>query len=141
MGKRNKIRYQRHEKNQPVIQLTGNVWLQHYHDDEITQAQKGDLMLFPSCDALHNERLGDYESRGLAGYFKVDVADGKTWQAVLLTDIFPNREHHFSKTEQPFDTYQLCADILSSLKGRTLKRTYREHYELQEKEEGTDDDA
>lgn len=127
--KRNKIRY----KANPVviipITITGVCYLMFRDDDEALQSKKGDFLVYPHNDALHTTRQGDYESTGFSGYFKVDVNDGKTWQPVIITDIFPHREHHFSKSECPIDTYHLVEEILKGWEGKTLRRTYREHYE------------
>lgn len=96
------------------------------------QAVKGDLLLHASADALHTVRQGEYWSTGVAGYFKVDVYDGKRWQPVLLNDLFPGREHYFSKRECPIDTFTLCSELLTARMPLTLTRTYREHYALAE---------
>lgn len=130
MGKRNKIRYQSKEKPKVSITLTGTVYLKYVDDEAIETPLRGDLLVYPQNDALNSTRLGDYDSTGFVGYFKADVFEGNVWCPVLLTEIFLHREHHFSKTECPIDTYALCADILKALQGRTLTRTYREHYEL-----------
>ncbi len=130
MGKRNKIRYQSKPKDKVTIVLTGQVFLKYQDDDAIDLAKKGDMLVYPCNDALNSTRLGDYGSTGFSGYFKVDVFEGNVWCPVLLNDIFMHKEHYFSKTECPIDTYELCADILRSFIGTTLVRTYREHYEL-----------
>ena len=132
MGKRNKIRYQSTPKEKILIILTGTLYLQYRDDEQSLHAKKGDLLVYPQNEALHTTRQGEYEVTGLSGYFKIDVCDGKEWRAVLLNDIFLHDENHFSKTERPIDTYEACAELLQSLKGRALKRTYREHYELEE---------
>lgn len=132
--KHNKLRYQREEKNPPKITLTGKVYLQYRDEEYIAVAKKGDLQLFASAEALHTLRQGEYWSTGVSGYFRVDVSDGKEWRAVKLQDLFPGGEHHFSKSECPIDTYDLCEEMLKSLGGRQLVRTYREHYTLVEEE-------
>ncbi len=128
MGKRNKIRYTSEKKPRVLIALTGDVFLRYVDEDEIDAAKKGDLQVFPSNDALNSTRLGEYDALGFSGYFKVDVYDGRVWQPVIITDMFPDRANHFSKTERPIDTYAICKDILKSLAGNLLLRTYREHY-------------
>ena len=133
--KRNKIRYQSKTREKILIALSGNVYLQYADDEAIAQSKKGDLLVYPQNEALNTTRQGEYRERGFSGYFKVDVSDGKSWQPMILTEIFPGREHHFSKSERPIDTYALCVEMLSALKGKALLRTYREHYELDEKEE------
>jgi hypothetical protein len=130
--KRNKIRYQNKPKDKILIQMTGEVYLQYQDDEAIEQAGKGDLMMFAHNDALHTTRQGDYGSTGFAGYFKIDVHDGWKWCPVILNEVFTQREHYFGKTECPIDTYHLCLELLKTLKGKSLLRTYREHYELDE---------
>lgn len=134
MGKKNKIRYTSSPKNRPGIVLTGNVFLQ-YRDEERAVSQRGDLLLFAECKQLHTNYLGEYERTGFTGYFKVDVFDGKDWQAVILNEIFQHHEHHFGRKERSIDVFKRCEEILLGLKGRTLSRTYREHYELTPEEE------
>ena len=129
MGKKNKIRYTAKPKNFASITLTGNVYLQ-YRDEEKAESLRGDLLVFAECKQLHTNYFAEYERTGFTGYFKVDVFDGKDWQPVILSEIFEHHEHHFSRTDRPIDTYHLCHEILTSLGGRTLSRTYREHYEL-----------
>lgn len=130
MGKRNKIRYQSTPKEKILIRLTGRVFLQYRDDDQIAQAAKGDLALYPQNDALHTTRQGDYESTGFSGYFRVDVHDGKDWCPIILTSLFADREHYFSKSECPIDTYRLCEGLLRDRQGSHVRRTYREHYEV-----------
>lgn len=134
MGKRNKIRYQAEKKPRIPLVLSGNVFLRYADEDAIEAAGKGDLQLFPNNDALNSTRLGEYESTGFSGYFKLDVYDGRNWQPVILTELFPGRENHFTKTERPLDTYHLCADMLSQHAGKALLRTYREHYIMGDEE-------
>jgi hypothetical protein len=132
MGKRNKIRYKAAPVRRIPIALTGEVWLRYRDEEEMAQAKKGDLMLHPYHEALRGERQGDYESTGFAGYFKLDVHDGKEWRPVIVTGIFEHQEQYFSKSERPIDTYALCAELLRAMAGRILVRTYREHYILEE---------
>ncbi len=134
-GKRNKIRYTSTPKPRIAIVLTGDIYLRYVDDDKIELARKGDLQVFPCNEALTTVRQGDYRSTGFAGYFKVDVYDGKEWQPVILQEVFTGREHYFSKTECPIDTYAICHDVLKALAGRCLVRKYREHYELEEQAE------
>jgi hypothetical protein len=134
MGKRNKIRYQAEKKPKILIALTGQVLLRYVDEEAIELAKKGDLMVFPNNDALNSTRMGDYESTGFTGYFKVDVYDGRDWQPVIISDIFKNRENHFAKRERPIDTYRICHETLLQLSGKNLMRTYREHYTPDEAE-------
>ena len=131
MSKRNKIRYQSKPVRRITLVLTGKTYLVYRDDDAIAQAQKGDMKVYPYNEALRSTHQGQYENTGFAGYFKVDVYDGKEWRLVLLNTIFPEHENHFSKSERPIDTYRLCLDMLRGLEGKTLLRTYREHYALE----------
>ena len=135
MGKRNKKRYQAEVKPAILIACTGKIFLQYRDEEEISAAQKGDLMLFPSVEALHTLRQGEYEHAGYAGYFRVDVHDGRAWQPVQLAALFAEREHYFSKTERPIDTFELCASLLAARMPLALQRTYREHYTVAETED------
>lgn len=128
--KHNKLRYQSADKPRARLTLTGCVYLQYRDEEAIAAAQKGDVMLYPSVEALHTIRQGEYDTTGHAGYFKADVCDGKTWQPLLLTGLFDARENHFSKSERPADTFSFCAPIVQDLKGRMVERTYREHFRL-----------
>lgn len=132
--KHNKKRYQREEKPLKPIVLSGNVFLEYVDDEALAKPAKGDVKMFASCKELHTTYLGAYEYTGFVGYFKVDVFDGYDWKPVILSELFPGREHYFSKSECPIDTYRLCAEIIARLKGRSLKRTYREHYELMDED-------
>ncbi|MBV8939789.1 MAG: hypothetical protein JO089_08150 [Alphaproteobacteria bacterium] len=128
--KHNKKRYQAHAKPAVIIHCTGRVYLRYRDEEEIARATKGDLMLFPSVEALQTLHQGEYGLRGYAGYFKLDVFDGKSWQPVRLTDVFRGREHYFGKGERPADTAAVCEEALAALGNFALKRTYREHYAL-----------
>lgn len=128
MGKRNKIRYQSKPKEKVYITLTGQVYLQYVDEEAIATPKRGDMLVFPCNDALNSTRQGDYYSTGFSGYFKVDVFEGNVWCAVIATELFPDKENHFSKTECPIDTYELCVEKLRAMGGTRLVRTYREHY-------------
>jgi hypothetical protein len=131
-GKRNKVRYTSSPKEWPPIIMTGNSFLQYEQDEEALLAVKGDVLIYPCNGALTTTKQGDYHSTGFVGYFKLDVHDGREWRPVLVNTIFTEGEHHFSKTECPIDTYNLCLDILKNFAGKPLQRTYREHYEYEE---------
>lgn len=131
MAKHNKLRYQVKPKTRVAITLTGGVFLQYEHEEAMASAGKGDLLLYPYNDALNTTRAGEYHATGFTGYFKVDVYDGRDWKPVIATEMFEDGEQHFAKKERPIDTYELCAARLRSFSGRTLVRTYREHYELE----------
>lgn len=128
MAKRNKIRYQSKDKPKVLLTVGSNIYLLHIDDEALETPQKGDLKVYPYNDLLNGMRCGDYESTGFSGYFKVDIYDGWGWRLILLNDVFPHRENHFSKSERPIDSYILCREILKKLAGKNLQRTYREHY-------------
>jgi hypothetical protein len=130
--KRNKKRYQRHEKPRVLITFTGRIFLKHRDEEEdiAAQAQKGDFLFHPSVEALHTIRRGEYGIPGYAGYFRVDVHDGHRWHPVILQELFTENEHHFRKTECPIDTFAYCCVCLKEKGAIVLQRKYREHYEL-----------
>jgi hypothetical protein len=128
MGKRNKIRYKAEVKPKHILVISENIYLRYVDDEAIEAPQKGDLQVFPRNDALNSTRLGEYEGTGYSGYFKVDIYDGRNWQPVIITNIFTRQENHFSKKERPIDTYYICEEVLKNWQGKSLVRTYREHY-------------
>jgi len=130
MAKRNKKRYVVKPIERKSLAISGNVFLQYADEEAIEQAAKGDLLCYPYNESLNSTRRGEYDTTGFSGYFKVDIHDGKQWCLVLVNDIFTEREHHFSKSECPIDTYRLCAEKLRGMAGKLLHRTYREHYTL-----------
>jgi hypothetical protein len=132
MGKRNKIRYQSEEKVRIEIVLTGKVMLQYRDSEEMLQAVKGDLLVYAYNDALNTTRCGEYDATGFVGYFKLDVFDGKDWKPVLSNTVFSDNQQHFSKKDKPIDTFFMFEDMLKGLQGRSVVRTYREHYTLEE---------
>ena len=132
--------YQSKDRPAKELVLSGKVFLRYEDDEAIESAGKGDLVVYPINDSLNGARLGAYEEVGFVGYFKVEVYDGASWCLVRLNEIFPAKEHHFGKKERPCDTYALCLDILEALKGKTLLRTYREHYNLSEHAAEDDND-
>lgn len=130
--KHNKKHYQAAPVRRVAIMLTGKNFLRYRDEEEIALAEKGDTLFFPCSDALNGVHVGAYDRTGFAGYFKVDVYDGREWRPVILQSLFPGREHYFSKKECSIDTFNLCADIVTRLKGREVVRTYREHYGLED---------
>ena len=141
MGKKNKIRYVSKDKPKKLIEISGAIGLQYIDEEQLSSPAKGDLKLFPKCDELHEAYFAQYDATGFSGYFKVDIWDGYKWCPVVLAEIFPRRDHYFSKKEMPIDCYHLCCDILLELKGQKLAKTYREHYELVETDDDTDGEA
>lgn len=139
MTKKNKLRYTSKGNQFPRITLTGKLFLRHRDEEIIGEAVKGDLEIYLSTDTFKfNIQIGDYEAMGLEGYLKANVFDGKGWKPISLEEFFPGREQYFGKREQPIDTFALCEPILSGFSGRSLMRTYREHYVL-EPEENTEE--
>lgn len=113
----------------PEIALTGKVYLKYEDEEALAKASKGDVMLYLNDDSqtLPEER-GDYFSLGRAGYFKASVHNGREWLPFNAQEAFTAREHQFGKNEQPYDAYELCAEIMRGKAGALLIRTYREHY-------------
>ena len=130
MGHKRKKRYQSKGNPYPPVKLTGRCRLLHWEESYFDDLMLGDLKLFMHRDSLGRERDDPgYEFTGGTGYLKVEIYDGKAWQPVIMDDVLPGREHHFSKTEAPLDTYLLCADLVTQLKDSFMRRTYRSHYE------------
>lgn len=130
VGRKNKIRYVAKDKPKKLIGISGVIGLLYADDAQLDAPEKGDFKVFPKCEELHEAYFAQYEALGFSGYFKVDVWDGRSWCPVVLAEIFPERTHYFGKKDLPIDCYHLCYDVLHTLKGRQLARTYREHYEL-----------
>lgn len=127
MGKRNKIRYTSKGNPFPPIILTGRVAIKYR---ETQSPEKGDLRLYMNTDSNAAIEPGLYENIGLDGYLKAEVWDGKGWCPVSLEEFFTDREYYFSKYDRPIDTMAVCLPILLPFAGRSLLRTYREHYVL-----------
>lgn len=135
MSRKRKKTYQSEQKPQKLITITGEVGLLYVDQEQLKNPALGDLGVFPNCDELHMDDGESYYALGFNGYFRVDVWDGKKWCPVVLSEVFPGREHYFSKKDMPIDVYERCKDILLDLDGEKLLRTYREHYELFEEED------
>lgn len=134
MAKRNKKRYQVRERDDVLLTTSGRCFLEYVDEEALEAPGKGDFKFFPSVEALQTIYQGDYTRMGYAGYFRVDVWDGRSWCPVILTTLFEGHEHHFSKTERPLDTYALCKERVEARGVLTLRRTYREHWEVVEDE-------
>jgi hypothetical protein len=128
--KRNKRRYQSKPVEMPELTLTGRAFLQYADDAASDAARAGDVLLYPSVEALRTLRQGEYGITGYSGYFKCDVFDGKRWKPLLPQGIFARKEQYFSKSERPADTCMVCRESIAACAGRTVRRTYREHYAL-----------
>lgn len=114
------------------LRLTGNVYLKHYHDDEIAKAQKGDIYLcLNDEEELYNLLASNYQIKGFKGYFKAKIYDGKFWCFLDSIDFFEDRIHQFNKAEICFYRFELCQERLQELSGTEVYRTYREHYTTQ----------
>lgn len=124
-------RYTADPKPIRTLRLTGRCYLR-YVDGEETVIETGDMAFYLSTERDGRLPAGHYDVTGYAGYFKAEVYDGKGWHLLALEDFFPDREHHFTKTERPMDTYRLCTERMQDFAGRTVAQTYREHYALVE---------
>ncbi len=130
MGHKNKKRYQSKGNQYPTIKLTGRCFLLHHHHEYENSLQAGDVMFYMYSDSSLRDRDNPgYEKTGGCGYIKADIYDGTSWHKLVMDDIFPDREHHFSKTERPLDTYLLCAEKIALMRGEVMQRGYRSHYE------------
>ena len=131
MVKRIPRRYRSKEATVSAFVLSGKIFLKHEEEAAIAAGKRGDIYCY-----LHFERadrgktIPDYRCSGHAGYIKMMVHDGKDWKPLLAEGFFPDREHHFSKKERPWDTFLLCQELLEQQAGTSLQRTYREHYEI-----------
>ena len=131
MTKHNKVRYKINVKEKKQLVFSGKIWLKHRDDvEEEIKPSVGDFLAYPYEKSLNSARVGQYWDTGFSGYFKFDVFDGFDWRLILLNEIFPENEHHFSKSECPIDTFALCEEIFAKMGNFTLERTYREHYQL-----------
>ncbi len=145
MGHKRKVRYKSSYKETgssfPSLSLTGRCFLLHAEEAETDQLQRGDVLFYLHGDSSGRERDTPlYDLTGGAGYLKSMVYDGKEWQFLLMDQIFAGREHHYSKTERPLDTYAICKEIISRNVGEVMERKYRQHYEPIEKEEAVEAD-
>jgi hypothetical protein len=140
MSKARLKRYQSQGNVFPRLTLTGRVLLKYMDDGEEgselrSPLEPGDVRFYLHDDLNGSGRLhGDYDGYGIAGYLKLEVYDGKDWRLVKMDDFYPDRAHHFSKKERPYDTYLMCRERMVEAKGQKLMRTYREHYALEEGE-------
>lgn len=139
MSRKNKKTYQVKDKPKRLIEISGRVGLLYVDAEQLAKPALGDFFVFPKAEDMHVDDPEVYEYLGFTGYFKVDVWDGRDWRPVILSEIFPGREHYFSKREMPLACYYICRDMLQALQGRQLVRTYREHYDLVDDEEIPDD--
>jgi hypothetical protein len=108
--------------------ITGQVYLQYEDDEDIAAAEAGDIVLFLNLDIIPTFSSGDYYKKYLGGSFKADIYDGKTWCPLLLADLCEHKEHFFSKSEIPIDSYNFCKQIIAEKAGIALYRSYRLHY-------------
>jgi hypothetical protein len=115
-------------KNPAQVVLSGRVYLELVDEEQISDAQKGDIVLSIEVDApsFHND--GNYRVRGYRGYYRVKLYDGKIWAYLQAHEFFENKEFHFSKNEYPYDCYLASKEILEGYKGTVVYKSYREHY-------------
>lgn len=125
------------QKNIKSLKISGNVYLKHWHEEEIKKAKQGDIYLY-----LHNEEeiypvvLNEYSIKGFKGYFKAKIFDGRNWCFLDNQDFFEDRINQFSKTDISLYTYNLCYERLESFKDTEVYKTYREHYTTNKHEQG-----
>jgi len=111
------------------LTLSGNVYLNHYHEEELSAPQMGDVYLFLNDEnELYNILIHNYQIKGYKGYFKAKVFDGRSWCLLDSLDFFEDRLHQFNKNEICFYTFELCQERLSKEAGTIVYRSYREHY-------------
>lgn len=143
MAKKNKKRYQSKGNPYPPFPITGRSFLLHYHESYQDSLKKGDMLFYMFSDTTRrNEEEPLYEYIGGAGYLKAKIYDGKEWQLIVMEELLPGKEHHFSKKERPLDTYEICREAIAALEGRLVQRGYRQHYHLlEENQAAPEEDA
>jgi hypothetical protein len=135
MVKHVKRRYKSKGNPYPPFPITGRSFLLHYDKSYHDSLQKGDILFYLHTDTTRrNEDNPDYELTGGAGYLKAKVYDGKGWHFLVMEELLPGKEHHFSKKERPLDTFYVCQDAVKQLEGYRVQRSYRQHYHLLEPE-------
>lgn len=113
------------------ITISGNVYLLHYHE-EIGNPGVGDIYLYLNDEeALYPIIQSGYQSKGLKGYFKAKIYDGRNWCLLDTLDFFEDRVHQFSKTDICFYTFEICKERLEREEGTIVYRSYRDHYTTQ----------
>lgn len=132
----------RPEKSAPSasgIRLSGRVFLREEveNDPEFTP-EKGDAWMYIYEPAGVPGGRSSYIPAA-AGYFKVEVFEGRRWFLLAADAVFSEKEHHFSRGTLPFDTFELCAERIVQHAGKMLARTYREHYEIMLEDEFSSD--
>lgn len=142
MGQRRKKRYKSKPNPHPPLFLTGRAYLKYWEAFRPDGAfEVGDMEFFLFSDTMGREEDDPgYDHIGGSGYLKARVYDGKEWQPLVMDDLFPQRQHHFNKSEMPHDTFVVCKEYAETeLKGLKLQRGYRMHYEPAPDETEKDD--
>jgi len=110
-----------------TITISGKSYLQHYNDD--TDQVIGDVLLIPHIENRTNISLPEiYRETGSKGYYRAFIYDGRDWGVLNYIEIFPDKEHQFSKSEYPIDIARVCSEIIIKLSNTVIYRTYRNHY-------------
>lgn len=113
------------------IKLTGKVYIKYI--DVPPSSKIGDIKLLLNDDAT-NSNVGDYENTKFSGYIKARVFDGLVWQNISISELCCDHENKFIKRQRSIDTALLCSDIIKTFAGRTMYKTYRAHFTLDEYE-------
>ena len=116
------------EKKIKILVISGKIYLK-YENEELIDPQIGDIMFY-----MHDDNrpkigfIGNYFETGIQGYFKMDIFDGRDWNALSAEEFFDSKEHHFHKKELPIDCYNQCKDLLTDIGGTIVNYNYRGHY-------------
>lgn len=114
------------------FKLSGNVYLLHYHDKELENPEIGDIYLYLNNeDEMHFIIMSGYQQKGLKGYFKAKIHDGRDWCLLNSLDFFEDRLNQFSKSDICIYTFNLCQERLVESANSIVYRTYRDHYSTQ----------
>ena len=117
------------DKNVKSITLTGNAYLLHHHEEEISKAKLGDVYLYLNDEKeLFSIINNDYKIKGYKGYFKAKVYDGHSWGLLNNLDFFEDRINQFSRADVCCHNFILCQERMLSFANVVVYRTYREHY-------------
>ena len=110
-----------------TLTINGKSYLQSYNDD--TNPSMGDVLLVPHIENRNNMSFpAAYQETGSKGYFRAHIYDGQDWGVLNYVEIFPDKQHQFSKSEYPIDIAGVCTETISKLSGTVIYRTYRNHY-------------
>ncbi|AZL15124.1 hypothetical protein [Rickettsiales endosymbiont of Stachyamoeba lipophora] len=116
-------------KNIKSLIINGNLYLKYEDEEQLAIPQKGDIMFYLNDDASPKSgMLGNYFDKGYAGYFKMDIFDGKEWQGLNMEEFFDHKEYQFHKKEVPIDCYNLCKEAMENFTNLPVYYNYRGHY-------------